>query len=85
MRDGFRAPAGYRMAAWDLSQIEMRVMAHLSGDELLIEIYHRREGEYEKHERDVHRDDGGGGVRGGSAGRDGRAADAEQEHQPSGR
>ena len=39
IRRAFVAPAGYRIVAADYSQIELRIMAHLSGDEGLLEAF----------------------------------------------
>ncbi len=47
IRQAFVAPDGYRILAADYSQIELRIMAHLSGDDGLLEAF--REG------LDVHR------------------------------
>ncbi|MFV0477031.1 MAG: DNA polymerase I [Parahaliea sp.] len=47
VRQAFIAPEGYRILAADYSQIELRIMAHLSGDSGLLQAF--REG------RDVHR------------------------------
>jgi DNA polymerase-1 len=47
IRQAFVAPAGYRLLAADYSQIELRIMAHMSGDEGLVKAF--REG------LDVHR------------------------------
>ena len=47
IRQAFIAPAGYRIVAADYSQIELRIMAHLSGDKGLLKAF--REG------LDVHR------------------------------
>ncbi|MEM0955592.1 MAG: DNA polymerase I [Pseudomonadota bacterium] len=47
IRKAFVAPPGYRIVAADYSQIELRIMAHLSGDEGLLSAF--REG------LDVHR------------------------------
>jgi DNA polymerase-1 len=47
IRQAFVAPAGYRLLAADYSQIELRIMAHMSGDEGLLMAF--REG------LDVHR------------------------------
>ena len=47
VREAFVAPAGCVIASADYSQIELRIMAHLSGDEALLRAFH--EGQ------DVHR------------------------------
>ncbi len=39
IRQAFIAPPGYRLLAADYSQIELRIMAHLSGDRGLIEAF----------------------------------------------
>jgi DNA polymerase-1 len=39
IRQAFVAPAGYRIVAADYSQIELRIMAHLSGDEGLLQAF----------------------------------------------
>jgi DNA polymerase-1 len=39
IRQAFVAPPGYRLLAADYSQIELRIMAHLSGDERLLEAF----------------------------------------------
>lgn len=41
IRDGFVAPEGRRLGSCDLSQIELRVMAHLSGDENMIRLFNQ--------------------------------------------
>ena len=41
VRRAFVAPPGYVLLAVDYSQIELRVMAHISQDETLIEAFHR--------------------------------------------
>ncbi|HKK02280.1 MAG TPA: DNA polymerase I, partial [Gammaproteobacteria bacterium] len=46
IRQAFIAPTGYRLVAADYSQIELRIMAHLSGDEGLQTAFHE--------ERDIH-------------------------------
>ncbi|MGH8221208.1 MAG: DNA polymerase I [Steroidobacteraceae bacterium] len=47
IRQAFIAPPGYRLLAADYSQIELRIMAHLSGDEGLLRAF--------AEDRDVHR------------------------------
>ena len=47
IRQAFVAPRGYRLLAADYSQIELRIMAHLSGDESLLEAFAA--------DRDIHR------------------------------
>lgn len=39
IRQAFAAPAGYAIVSADYSQIELRILAHLSGDELLLEAF----------------------------------------------
>lgn len=46
VRDGFNAEAGCDYGSWDLSQVEMRYMAHVSRDPLLVKFFHEN--------RDVH-------------------------------
>ncbi|KAB0485630.1 DNA polymerase I [Pseudomonas reinekei] len=46
IRQAFVAPAGYKLLAADYSQIELRIMAHLSGDEGLMNAF--------RHNLDVH-------------------------------
>ena len=41
VRRAFVAPAGYVLLAVDYSQIELRVMAHISQDETLMDAFHR--------------------------------------------
>lgn len=41
VRKGFIAGSGYQLAAFDYSQIELRVLAMLSGDETLIKVFER--------------------------------------------
>ncbi|HEY8585841.1 MAG TPA: DNA polymerase I [Rhodanobacter sp.] len=40
IRQAFVAPPGWRVLAADYSQIELRIMAHLSGDEGLLKAFH---------------------------------------------
>ncbi|HEX6999411.1 MAG TPA: DNA polymerase I [Gammaproteobacteria bacterium] len=47
IRQAFVAPPGYRLVAADYSQIELRIMAHLSGDEGLLAAFAAQE--------DIHR------------------------------
>ncbi|MCD6060106.1 MAG: polymerase [Moraxellaceae bacterium] len=47
IRQAFVAPQGYRLLAADYSQIELRIMAHLSGDQGLLDAF--------RHGEDVHR------------------------------
>ena len=44
IRKGFVAPSGFKLVALDYSQIEMRVLALLSGDEKLINVF-KKEGD----------------------------------------
>ncbi len=39
IREAFIAPAGHKILALDYSQIELRIMAHLSGDESLLKAF----------------------------------------------
>jgi len=41
VREAFVAPAGSFIASADYSQIELRIMAHLSGDEALLRAFHQ--------------------------------------------
>jgi len=43
IRQAFIAPAGYKVVAADYSQIELRIMAHLSGDEGLLDAFAKGE------------------------------------------
>jgi DNA polymerase-1 len=40
VREAFVAPAGCVIASADYSQIELRIMAHISGDEALVKAFH---------------------------------------------
>ena len=40
IREAFVAPEGYLIMACDYSQIELRIMAHLSGDKALLQAFH---------------------------------------------
>jgi len=46
IRQAFIAPKGYKILAADYSQIELRIMAHLSGDQGLLEAF--------KNDKDIH-------------------------------
>ena len=46
VRGGLRAPKGYLLGSADLSQVEMRVIAHESNDPFLVRLFHE--------ERDIH-------------------------------
>lgn len=46
IRQAFIAPAGYKIVAIDYSQIELRIMAHLSGDKGLLDAF--------THGKDIH-------------------------------
>ncbi|NMU87729.1 DNA polymerase I, partial [Vibrio parahaemolyticus] len=39
IRQAFVAPHGYKILAVDYSQIELRIMAHLSGDQALLDAF----------------------------------------------
>ncbi|WP_029511238.1 DNA polymerase I [Marinobacterium stanieri] len=47
IRNAFVAPEGYKIVAADYSQIELRIMAHLSGDEGLLNAF--------RHGEDIHK------------------------------
>ncbi|MEI8593930.1 DNA polymerase I [Photobacterium sp. Hal280] len=46
IRQAFIAPPGYKILAVDYSQIELRIMAHLSGDKALLDAF--------RHGKDIH-------------------------------
>lgn len=46
IRQAFIAPTGYKVLAVDYSQIELRIMAHLSGDQALLDAF--------RHGKDIH-------------------------------
>ncbi|MCX7981507.1 MAG: DNA polymerase I [Syntrophales bacterium] len=48
IRQAFIAPPGYLLISADYSQVELRVLAHLSGDENLLAAFHR--------DQDIHRE-----------------------------
>jgi len=41
VRECFIAPEGYKIVSFDYSQIELRILAHLSGDENLREVFYK--------------------------------------------
>lgn len=43
IRDAFIAPPGHQLVSADYSQIELRVLAHLSGDERLVEAFQQNQ------------------------------------------
>ncbi len=49
VREAFVAPEGKLIASADYSQIELRIMAHLSGDEALLDAFQRRAGRAPRH------------------------------------
>ncbi len=53
IRRAFVAEQGYKMVAADYSQIELRVMAHLSGDRVLVEAFQKGEDIHERTAREV--------------------------------
>ena len=56
IRRAFVAAPGHRLVSVDYSQIELRLLAHLSADSVLIEAFHSGE--------DIHTRTGDGGLRG---------------------
>lgn len=53
IRKAFIAPEGYEIVSADYSQIELRVLAHLSGDELLVEAFESGEDVHTKTASDI--------------------------------
>ena len=60
IRQAFVAPEGYRLLAADYSQIELRIMAHLSGDEGLLGAFARDEDIHSATAAEVFDTDGAG-------------------------
>lgn len=54
IRYGFKCQPGRLLGTWDLNQIEMRVMAHLANDPLMVEVYNRSARKWAKWDRDLH-------------------------------
>ena len=53
IRQAFIAPPGYKILSADYSQIDLRVLAHLSGDRNLIEAFHADEDVHSRTAADV--------------------------------
>jgi DNA polymerase-1 len=53
IREAFIAEPGYLLLSADYSQIELRILAHLSGDETLIETFKRGEDVHDRTAREV--------------------------------
>ena len=51
IREAFVAPPGHQLLSADYSQIELRIMAHLSQDETLLAAFHVRGGRAPSHRR----------------------------------
>jgi DNA polymerase-1 len=53
IRQAFVAERGHRLLSADYSQIELRVLAHLSGDETLIDTFRRGEDVHDRTSREI--------------------------------
>jgi DNA polymerase-1 len=53
IREAFVAEAGHRLLSADYSQIELRVLAHLSGDPTLIDTFQRGEDVHDRTSREI--------------------------------
>jgi DNA polymerase-1 len=53
IREAFVAESGHRLLSADYSQIELRVLAHLSGDETLIDTFRRGEDVHDRTSREI--------------------------------
>ncbi|MDI6615885.1 MAG: DNA polymerase I, partial [Syntrophaceae bacterium] len=53
IRQAFIAPGGFRIVSADYSQIELRILAHLSGDELLLDAFRSGEDIHTKTASDI--------------------------------
>ena len=53
IREAFVAEPGYRLLSADYSQIELRILAHLSGDETLIDTFRKGEDVHDRTSREI--------------------------------